>query len=89
MIKMIKKKDFWRDYLKDNLGAFFYGYPNIFDSDLKKFFEKIASQEKDNINYKLLPREITTPSKKTFSFLQKNSNLYDFLTNLLENESLF
>ena len=85
MIKMIKKKDFWRNYLKDNLGAFFYGYPNIFDSDLKKFFENIASQEKDNINYKVL----ITPSKKTFSFLQKNGHLYDFLTNLLENKSLF
>ena len=46
-------------------------YPDIFNSGLEKFFEDIASQEKENTNYKLLSREITTPSKKTFSFLQK------------------
>ena len=75
-------------YLKDDLEVFFLGYPDIFDSDLKKLFENIASQEKENIDYKLLPREITTPSKNTFSFLQKHGNLYNFLTNVLENTSL-
>ena len=43
----------WKDetqnsYLKDDLEVFFLGYPDIFDSDLKKFFEKIASEEKKN-----------------------------------------
>ena len=44
---------------------FFLGYPDIFGSDLKKCFENIASQEKENIDYKLLSKEITTLSKKT------------------------
>ena len=61
---------------------------DTFDSDLNKLFENIASQEKDNIDYKLLSREITTPSKNTFSFLIKHGNLYDFLTNVLENTNL-
>ena len=34
-------------YLKDDLEVFFLGYPDIFDSDLKKFFKNIASQEKE------------------------------------------
>ena len=48
---------------------FFLGYPGIFDQDLKKFFENIASQEKENIDYKLLSRQISASSKDTFSFL--------------------
>ena len=55
---------------------------------MKKFFENIASQEKENIDYMLLLRKITTPTKKTFSFLQEHGNLFDFLTNVLENRSL-
>ena len=75
-------------YLKDDLEDFFLVYPDIFDSDLKKFFENIASHEKENNYYKLLSREITTLSKKTFSFLQKHGNLYNFLTNVLKNTNL-
>ena len=75
-------------YLKDDLEVFFLGYPNIFGPDLKKFSENIISQEKENNDYKLLSRKITTPSKNAFSFLQKHSNLYVFLTNVLENKSL-
>ena len=67
---------------------FFLGYPDAFDSDLKKLFENFASQEKENIDYKLFSREIKTPSKNTFSFLQKHGNFYYFLTNVLENTSL-
>ena len=67
---------------------FFLGYPYAFDSDLKKLFENFASQEKENIDYKLFSREIKTPSKNTFSFLQKHGNFYYFLTNVLENTSL-
>ena len=54
---------------------FFLGYPDTFDSDLKKFFENIEYQEKKNIDYKLLSREITTP-------------YWPILTNVLENISL-
>ena len=43
-------------YLKDDFEVFFLGYPDIFDSDLKNVFENIASQQKGNINYKLLSR---------------------------------
>ena len=71
-----------------NLEVFFLGYPDTFDSGLKKFFENIECQEKNNIDCKLLSREITTPYKNTFSFLRKHRNLYDFLTNVLENISL-
>ena len=66
-------------YLKDDLEVFFLGYPDIFDSDLKEFFENLSSERKKN-DYKLLSREITTPSRKTFSFLQKHGNLHNFLT---------
>ena len=71
------KDEIETSYLKDDLEVFFLDYPDIFDSDLKIFFENNASQEKENTDYKLLSREITTPSKKTFSFLQKHGNLYD------------
>ena len=67
---------------------FFLGYPDIFGSDLKKCFENIASQEKENINYKLLSKEITTLSKK-LSFLQKHGNLYDFWTNVFKKKDNF
>ena len=46
-------------YLKDDLEVFFLGYPDIFDSDLKTTFKNIASQEKENINCKLLSRVYT------------------------------
>ena len=75
-------------YLKDDLEVLFLGYPDIFGADLKNFSENIVSQEKENIDYKLLSRKITTPSKNTFSFLQKLSNFYVFLTNVLDNKSL-
>ena len=75
-------------YFKDDLEVFFLRYPDIFDSDLKYFFENIASQEKQNIDYKLLSGQITAPSKNAFSFLQKYGNLYNFLTNAVGNTSL-
>ena len=88
-IDILRSKDETQTfYLKDDLEDFFLGYPDIFDSDLKKFFKNIASQEKENIDYKLLSREITTPSKETFSFLQKHGNLCNFFNNILENKSL-
>ena len=42
------------EYLKNNIEECFLGYPDIFDSDLKEFFKDIASEEKENIDYKLL-----------------------------------
>ena len=42
------------EYLKNNIEYFFFDYPDIFDSDLKEFFEDIVSEEEENIDYKLL-----------------------------------
>ena len=57
--------------LKKNTKEFFKSYPNIFNSNLKEFFKDIASKEKEKIDYNLLSRLISTPSKKTFSFFSK------------------
>ena len=43
-------------YLEDDLEVFFLGCPDVFDLDLKEFFENIASEEKQSIGYKLLLR---------------------------------
>ena len=61
----------------------FDNFPNIFDSDLKEFFNYIPSEEKKNIDYEVLSRQILIPSKKSFSFLHKYNDLYDFRINLL------
>ena len=45
------------EYLKNNTDEFFLGYPDVFDSDLKEFFNYIASEEQ-NIDYKLLFKKI-------------------------------
>ena len=71
------------EYLKDNTEESFGGYPNIFDLDLKEFFNYIASKEEKYIDYNLLSEQILTPSGKTFSFLKKYGNLYNFWTNVL------
>ena len=76
------------EYLKNNTGELFLGYPDIFDSDLREFFKDIATEEEQNIDYKLLSRQILTLSKKTFSFLQKHGNLYSFWIDVLGNKSL-
>ena len=55
---------------------------------MKKVFKDIASEEEENIDYKLLSRQISTPSRKTFSFLQKHGDLYSFWIGVLENKSL-
>ena len=52
----------------------------IFFIQIWKNFLKISHLKKKNIDFKLLSREITTPFKKTFSFLQKHGNLYSFWT---------
>ena len=75
-------------YLENNTEEFFLGYPDIFDSDLKEFFKNIAFEEEENIDYKLLSRQILTPSKKNFSFLQKDGTLYSFLIDVLDYKSL-
>ena len=56
------------EYLKNNIKEFFLGYWDIFDSDLKEFFKYNASEEKKNIDYMLLSKEILTPSRNTISF---------------------
>ena len=35
---------------------FFLGCPDIFDLDLKEFFENIASEEKQSIGYEIISR---------------------------------
>ena len=55
-------------YLKNNKDEFFGSFPNIFDSDLKEFFNHIASEDEKNINYLLLSRQILILAKKFFSF---------------------
>ena len=56
---------------------------SIFDLDLKNFFNYIASEEKENIDYNLLSEEILTPSGDTINFLQKYGDLYNFWYSLL------
>ena len=63
---------------------FFESFPNIFDSDLKEFFDYIASEE-ENIDYNLFSRQILISSENFFSFL-KYSDLYNFWFNLLLNK---
>ena len=70
-------------YLKNNTEVFFDSFPNIFDSDLPEFFNYIASEEKKNIDYKLLSTQIFLPSGKSFNFLYKYNELYNFWFNLL------
>ena len=62
------KQKFLLNIKKNNIEEFFLGYPDIFDSDLKEFVKDIAAEEKENIDYKSLSREILTPSRKTFNF---------------------
>ena len=75
------------EYLKNNTDEFFLGYPDVFDSDLKEFFNYIASEEQ-NIDYKLLSRKFFLSSKKSFSFLYKYGDLYEFWINVLNDKSL-
>ena len=56
---------------------------------MNEFFKDIASEEKENIDYKLLSRRILTPSKKSFSFLQKYGDLYNFWINVLDHKSSY
>ena len=55
---------------------------------MKEYFKDIASEEEENIDYMLLSRQILTPSRKIFSFLQKHGDLYSFWINVLDNKSL-
>ena len=68
--------------------SFFGGYPDIFDSDLKEFFNYIVSEEETNIDYKLLSGKILISSKNIFSILHKYDDLYNFWINLLNNINL-
>ena len=67
--------------------SFLGGYPDIFDSDLKEFFNYIVSEEEKNIDYELLSRQILIPSKNIFSFLHQYGDLYSFWINLLDHKS--
>ena len=75
-------------YLKDNTKEIFLGYPNILDSDLTGFFKDIASEEKENIDYKLLTRQILVSPKKIIYFFQEHGTLYIFWIDVLNHKSL-
>ena len=87
-IDILGLKDETQTFYLKSFRKLFSWLSRYFLFKFEKVFENITSQEKENIDYKQLSREITTPSKKTFSFLQKHGNLYDFLTNVPENKSL-
>ena len=72
---------------KTTQNWFFLGYPDIFDSDLKEFFNYIASEEEKNIDYKLLSRQILVSPKNIFSFLHEYGDLYNFWVNMLDHKS--
>ena len=59
------------EYLKNNIEEFFNSFPNIFNLDLKKNFNYIASEEKKKIDYEVLSRQILLPSKNIFSFFDE------------------
>ena len=73
------------EYLEDNSDEFFNGYPNIFDSDLKQFFNHTMSEEKLYIDYDLLSNEILIPSGNAINFFKKYGYLYNFWQSLLLN----
>ena len=52
---------------------------------MKKSFKDIASEEKRNIDYEVLSKEILIPSENVFSFLNKYGDLYNFWHDLLFN----
>ena len=77
-MKMMKRKLFF-EYLEDNTKMFLgSSFPNTFDLDLKKFFKDIASEEKENIDYNLLSRQILIPSGINIIFLKEHGDLYIF-----------
>ena len=76
------------EYLKDNKEDFFGGYPNIFDSDLKNFFDYIAFKKEKYIGYNLLSEEILLSSGDVLNFFNKYHDLYDFWTDALLDTSL-
>ena len=71
-------------YLKDKINELFTGYLNIFDSNLKNVFKDIPSEEEKNINYNLLSKEISLPSKDAFSFFDRYGDLYEYCFALFE-----
>ena len=52
---------------------------------MKEFFKDIASEEKRNIDYEVLSRQILIPSGNVFSFLNEYGDLHNFWFNLLLN----
>ena len=66
------------EYLKDNREKFFASYSNIFDSDLKIFFNHIAFQEGEYIDHNLLLEDILLPSGDVINFFNKYRDLYSF-----------
>ena len=82
------KTEFCSCYLKDKTNKLFKDYPNIFNSDLKKFFKNIASEDEKNINYNLLSEDISLPYRNTFSFFCRYGYLQEFCFALFEEQSV-
>ena len=70
------------EYLKDNTDEFF-SYSDIFDPDLKEFFNYIASEGKKSTDYEMLQGSFFLPPGNVFNFLQNYGDLYNFSFNLL------
>ena len=82
-MEMMKHKLFF-EYLEDNTKMFLgSSFPNNFNLDLKKIFKDIASEEKEDIDYNLLSRQILIPSGINIIFLKEYGDLYNFWFSLL------
>ena len=71
------------EYLKNNTKEFFENYPDVFDLNLKRYFNYIVSQEEKHVDYNLLSGEILLPSGDVLNFFNKHGDLCDFWTNVL------
>ena len=76
-------------YLKDKIGELLKHYPGIFDLDLKNFFKYLTSEEEKNINNNLLSKEISLPSRDTFSFFGRYGDLHEFCFALFEEKCVY
>ena len=55
---------------------------------MKRFFNYIVDQEKQNIDYSILSNEISLPSGDVLDFLNKYNDLYNFCTDAFLDTSL-
>ena len=77
------KLQIFPEYLKDRRDEFYDGRSNIFDLDLKRFFNYIVSQEEKYVDHSILSNEILLPSGDVLNFLNKYHDLYNFWINAI------